>query len=464
MACTVVVPGVLLLGGKEAALDTAALRAAGVRRVITLTAEPLAVPVTEHGCSDAEVPAYTHTPSGGGSTHAEAVERLKRACDALDAALGEVRAAGGGATLVHCSRGPRHGGVSGVVGAAHLLLSGRCESIGTALAQCDAQPRGTSLSALCDLSFQRTSRPIDAALLGEGLPSTHWEVAVADGRGLVQAGAALADGAGGDGLGEPIGASVAICSGAAMLVRALCADPQLVHVSNFVSAAEASHLISLAASRLEPSAIAREAQRWPQAAADGAEEDGAPSEGADPPPQLDDERSWRTSLSCSIGGGARNGEEAEAEAAAEAAEAAEEEDVVVRRLIERAAYLSGLSEHHAEDLQVVKYAPGTQYRPHCDYFSPAQDAGYARRVRVGGNRLLSVFCCLRPADEGGETHFPRLGVCARRRRRRRRWRRRRVAAAAAAAAVDAGTARRADVGAEAGALLRRDRKAPIYRL
>jgi hypothetical protein len=78
--------------------------------------------------------------------------------------------------------------------------------------------------------------------------------------------------------------------------------------------------------------------------------------------------------------------------------------------VERAAYLSGLSPSHAEDVQVVHYTPGQQYREHTDYFSPTQDATYDERTEGAGNRLVSLFCCLAHADEGGATSFPRLGL------------------------------------------------------
>ena len=55
---------------------------------------------------------------------------------------------------------------------------------------------------------------------------------------------------------------------------------------------------------------------------------------------------WRTSTSASIGGGASG------EGSTEGTDAP---DPIVALVIERAAFLTGLSPHHAEDLQVVCY-------------------------------------------------------------------------------------------------------------
>ena len=83
---------------------------------------------------------------------------------------------------------------------------------------------------------------------------------------------------------------------------------------------------------------------------------------------------------------------------------------MVSRVIDRAAFLTGLTPYHAEDVQVVHYLPEKEYREHADYFSPSQDATYAERTAITGNRLISLFCCLSEADSGGATAFPHLGL------------------------------------------------------
>ena len=58
----------------------------------------------------------------------------------------------------------------------------------------------------------------------------------------------------------------------------------------------------------------------------------------------------------------------------------------------------------------VRYLPGQQYREHCDWFSPSQDASCVARTRERGNRLVSIFACLQACERGGQTDFPRLGL------------------------------------------------------
>ena len=80
---------------------------------------------------------------------------------------------------------------------------------------------------------------------------------------------------------------------------------------------------------------------------------------------------------------------------------------VLRRLCE----LTGLPMSRTEPLQVVRYLPGQEYRPHQDWFDPG-GAAYAANVAKGGQRLVSCFVYLAdlPKGAGGETWFPSLGL------------------------------------------------------
>ena len=50
---------------------------------------------------------------------------------------------------------------------------------------------------------------------------------------------------------------------------------------------------------------------------------------------------------------------------------AAKDDVVVKRAVQRAAYLTGLTPQHAEAVQVVHYQPAQEYRPHFDWLGCA---------------------------------------------------------------------------------------------
>ena len=64
---------------------------------------------------------------------------------------------------------------------------------------------------------------------------------------------------------------------------------------------------------------------------------------------------------------------------------------------------------HGEGLQVLRYRPGAQYRPHHDYFDPAQP-GTPSIVAVGGQRVGTLVMYLNTPEGGGATTFPDVGL------------------------------------------------------
>jgi prolyl 4-hydroxylase len=64
---------------------------------------------------------------------------------------------------------------------------------------------------------------------------------------------------------------------------------------------------------------------------------------------------------------------------------------------------------NGEGIQVLRYLPGAQYRPHYDFFDPAQ-AGAANILRRGGQRVATVLMYLNTPASGGATTFPQAGL------------------------------------------------------
>ena len=60
-----------------------------------------------------------------------------------------------------------------------------------------------------------------------------------------------------------------------------------------------------------------------------------------------------------------------------------------------------------EGLQVLRYGPGAEYKPHYDYFEPS-DPGTATLTRRGGQRVATVILYLSEPRQGGGTVFPEL--------------------------------------------------------
>ena len=64
---------------------------------------------------------------------------------------------------------------------------------------------------------------------------------------------------------------------------------------------------------------------------------------------------------------------------------------------------------HGEGMQVLRYRPGAEYRPHHDYFDPAH-AGTARILQRGGQRVGTLVMYLSTPEGGGATTFPDVGL------------------------------------------------------
>ncbi len=82
---------------------------------------------------------------------------------------------------------------------------------------------------------------------------------------------------------------------------------------------------------------------------------------------------------------------------------------LIRRVEQRIADLLGWPVDHGEGLQVLRYRPGAEYRPHHDYFDPAQ-AGTPRILQRGGQRVGTLVMYLNTPEGGGGTTFPDVGL------------------------------------------------------
>jgi len=78
---------------------------------------------------------------------------------------------------------------------------------------------------------------------------------------------------------------------------------------------------------------------------------------------------------------------------------------VVKRLEERLARLLNWPEENGEGLQVLHYRPGTEYKPHYDYFDPIEP-GTPTILKRGGQRVATLIIYLAEPEKGGATSFP----------------------------------------------------------
>ena len=81
------------------------------------------------------------------------------------------------------------------------------------------------------------------------------------------------------------------------------------------------------------------------------------------------------------------------------------EHPVCKRIELRMAALLNWPVENGEGLQVLRYGPGAEYKPHYDYFDPDQ-AGTPTILKRGGQRVASLVCYLNTPALGGATVFP----------------------------------------------------------
>lgn len=73
------------------------------------------------------------------------------------------------------------------------------------------------------------------------------------------------------------------------------------------------------------------------------------------------------------------------------------------------AALLGIPKENGETMQGQRYAPGQQFRAHCDYFHEGE-AYWPAMVEHGGQRTWTAMAYLNDVEEGGATWFPRAGI------------------------------------------------------
>ncbi|WP_334134624.1 2OG-Fe(II) oxygenase [Tepidimonas sp.] len=85
------------------------------------------------------------------------------------------------------------------------------------------------------------------------------------------------------------------------------------------------------------------------------------------------------------------------------------ETPLIARIEARLSRLVQWPVDHGEGLQVLRYRPGAQYKPHYDYFDPGAP-GSARILQRGGQRVATLVMYLNDPEAGGGTTFPDIGL------------------------------------------------------
>jgi prolyl 4-hydroxylase len=85
------------------------------------------------------------------------------------------------------------------------------------------------------------------------------------------------------------------------------------------------------------------------------------------------------------------------------------ETPLIDRIERRIAALVNWPLERGEGLQILRYGPGAQYKPHNDYFDPEQP-GTPRILERGGQRVGTLVMYLNTPERGGATVFPDAGL------------------------------------------------------
>ena len=82
---------------------------------------------------------------------------------------------------------------------------------------------------------------------------------------------------------------------------------------------------------------------------------------------------------------------------------------LIQCIEERIARLLNWPLENGEGLQVLHYGPGAEYKPHYDYFDPAEP-GTPTILKRGGQRVGTLVMYLNTPEKGGGTTFPDVHI------------------------------------------------------
>lgn len=85
------------------------------------------------------------------------------------------------------------------------------------------------------------------------------------------------------------------------------------------------------------------------------------------------------------------------------------ETELIARIEARIASLIRWPVENGEGLQILRYEPGNEYRPHYDWFDATQPGG-RKHLERGGQRVATFIMYLSDVEQGGATVFPNIGL------------------------------------------------------
>src|SRR5690606_22182215 len=80
-----------------------------------------------------------------------------------------------------------------------------------------------------------------------------------------------------------------------------------------------------------------------------------------------------------------------------------------KEIEKRISKVTLMSEENGENLHIIHYDVGGEFKPHHDYFNLLTSGGVVN-FRRGGQRVASFLMYLNTPQEGGETIFPKINI------------------------------------------------------
>ncbi|MCM3595003.1 2OG-Fe(II) oxygenase [Metabacillus idriensis] len=79
----------------------------------------------------------------------------------------------------------------------------------------------------------------------------------------------------------------------------------------------------------------------------------------------------------------------------------ENENDTITKIEKRISALMNIPIEHGDGIQILKYSPGQEYKPHFDFFTSTNKG-------IKNNRISTLVMYLNDVEHGGETFFPKL--------------------------------------------------------
>lgn len=82
-------------------------------------------------------------------------------------------------------------------------------------------------------------------------------------------------------------------------------------------------------------------------------------------------------------------------------------NLLVSKIRNRISFIFDIDIVRFENLEVIHYNEGDEFKPHSDYF---KGPSASQACENGGNRIATIIIYLNDVEEGGDTNFPQLNL------------------------------------------------------